>query len=80
MRKPPSLKDIKTGATEEYTYDFKQAGRILEAMDFLRQEAVKTHIPEIVTMVDASFRLLLTSYYCILRYEMTRLSGTDMVQ
>ena len=46
-------------------------------MDFLRQEAVKTRIPEIVTMVDASFRLLLTSYYCILRYEMTKLSGTD---
>ena len=80
MPKPPDLKEIKTGATEQYTYDFQQAERILEAMDFLRQEAVKTHIPEIVTMVDASFRLLLTSYYCILRYEMTRLSGTDLVQ
>jgi hypothetical protein len=80
MPEPPSLQEVKTGATEEYKYDFQQAERILEAMDFLRQEAVKTHIPEIVTMVDASFRLLLTSYYCILRYEMTRLSGTDLVQ
>jgi hypothetical protein len=80
MPEPPDLKGVKTAATEEYTYDFDQAEQILEAMDFLRQEAVKTRIPEIVTMVDASFRLLLTSYYCILRYEMTRLSGTDLVQ
>lgn len=80
MPEPPDLKEVKAAATEEYTYDFDQAEQILEAMDFLRQEAVKTRIPEIVTMVDASFRLLLTSYYCILRYEMTRLSGTDLVQ
>jgi len=80
MRSPPNLKELETNANEEYTYDFAQAGRILEAMDFLRKEAVNTRIPEIVTMIDASFRLLFTSYYCILRYEMTRLSGTDLVQ
>ena len=77
MPKPPDLKEIKTGATEQYTYDFPQAERILEAMDFLRQEAVKTRIPEVIAMVDASFRLLVTSYYCILRYEMTKLPGID---
>lgn len=77
MPKPPDLKEIQTAATEQYTYDFQQAERILEAMDFLRQEAVKTRIPEVIAMVDASFRLLVTSYHCILRYEMTKLPGTD---
>jgi hypothetical protein len=76
MPEPPSAKE-KTAANDEYTYDFHQAEQILEAMDFLRQEAVKTRIPEIIAMVDASFRLLVTSYYCILRYEMTKLPGTD---
>ena len=76
MPEPPSARQ-KTAANDEYTYDFFQAEQILEAMDFLRQEAVKTRIPEIIAMVDASFRLLVTSYYCILRYEMTKLPGTD---
>ena len=76
MPEPPSAKE-KTAANDEYTYDFVQAERILEAMDFLRQEAIKTRIPEIVTMVDALFRLLVTSYHCILRYELTKLPGTD---
>jgi hypothetical protein len=76
MPEPPSAKE-KTAANDEYSYDFVQAEQILEAMDFLRQEAVKTRIPEVIAMVDASFRLLVTSYYCILRYEMTKLPGTD---
>jgi hypothetical protein len=76
MPEPPSAKE-KTAANDEYTYDFVQAEQILEAMDFLREEAVKTRIPEVIAMVDASFRLLVTSYYCILRYEMTKLPGTD---
>ena len=76
MPEPPSAKE-KTAANDGYTYDFVQAEQILEAMDFLREEAVKTRIPEVIAMVDASFRLLVTSYYCILRYEMTKLPGTD---
>jgi hypothetical protein len=76
MPEPPSANE-KNAANDEYTYDFAQAEQILEAMDFLRQEAVRTRIPEIIAMVDASFRLLVTSYYCILRYEMTKLPGTD---
>ncbi len=76
MSEPPSAKE-NTAANDEYIYDFGQAEQILEAMDFLRQEAVKTRIPEVIAMVDASFRLLVTSYYCILRYEMTKLPGTD---
>ena len=76
MPEPPSPKE-KPAANDDYTYDFVQARQILEAMDFLREEAVKTRIPEIIAMVDASFRLLVTSYYCILRYEMTKLPGTD---
>lgn len=76
MPEPPKANE-KTAANDEYTYDFVKASQILEAMDFLRQEAVVTRIPEIISMVDASFRLLVTSYYCILRYEMTKLPGTD---
>lgn len=79
MREPPSLKEPTAAANDQYTYDFGQAEQILQAMDFLRQEAVKTRIPEVIAMVDASFRLLVTSYYCILRYEMTKLPGTDDV-
>ncbi len=76
MPKPRSAKK-KAEANDEYTYDFVKAGRILEAMDFLRQEAVKSRIPEIVSMVDASFQLLVTAYYCILRHEMAKLPPTD---
>ena len=62
------------------TYNFNKASEVLQAMDSLRGEAVKTGIEEIVAMVDASFQLLLTTYYGILRYEMTRLTGTGDVQ
>ena len=31
-------------------------------------------------MIDASFNLLVTTYYCILRYEMTKLAGNELVQ
>jgi hypothetical protein len=77
MPRRPKRKNAESGAKRKYTYDFEQAERILQAMDFLRKEAVKTRIPEIVTMVDSAFHLLLTSYYCILRYEMQKLPGTD---
>ena len=77
MPKPPSLEEIKRSATEEYSYDFGQASRILEAMDFLRKEAVNTRIPEIISMIDASFQLLLNTYYLILRYEAKHLPPVD---
>lgn len=77
MPKQPKRKDVRSGAKRKSTYDLEQAERIVQAMDFLRKEAVKTRIPEIVTMVDSTFQLLLNSYYCILRYEMQKLPGTD---
>jgi hypothetical protein len=77
MSELPSTPEPGSGAGENTEYDFEQASRILQAMDFLRKEAVKTRIPEIIDMVDATFRLLLTSYYCILRYEMRGLPGGD---
>ena len=80
MRKPPDLKKLKPCAGKPYKYDFAKAGQILEAMDFLRGEAVSTRIEEIVTMIDATHSLLITTYYCILRYEMTKLAGNEMVQ
>jgi len=80
MPKPPSLEEPGLRAGKEYKYDFAKASQILKAMDFLRGEAESTRIEEIVTMIDASFNLLVTTYYCILRYEMTKLAGNDMVQ
>lgn len=77
MPKRPKEKAVVSRPKRKYSYDFEQAERILQAMDFLRKEAVKTRIPEIVTMIDSTFHLLLTSYYCILRYEMQKLPGTD---
>ena len=77
MRKPPDLKKLESCTTGEYKYDFAQALRILEAMELLRKDAVNTRIPEIVTMIDAAHRILVTTYCSILRYEMTRLPGTD---
>jgi hypothetical protein len=71
-------RDLKEG--EPYEYDFAQAERILRALDFLRSEAVERNIEEIVAMVDANFRLLATTYYSILRHEMTTLAGNEMVQ
>jgi hypothetical protein len=72
----PSLKELQR-ANEECRYDFKQASQILEAMDLLRREAVKTRIPEMIEMIDATFRLLLTTYYCVMRYEMRGLPPSD---
>ena len=77
MSKRRKRRDTESGARGKYVYDLGQAERIVQAMDFLRKEAVKTRIPEIVTMVDSTFHLLLTSYYCILRYEMQKLPATD---
>ena len=77
MPKRPDKKELEAAAKGKYVYDFKQAERILQALDFLRKEAVATRIPEIVTMIDSTFQLMLTSYYCILRYEMEKLPGTE---
>ena len=64
-------------AKEDCAYDFAEAERVVNAMDRLRKQALLTGIPEIVTMVDATYRLLLTSYYSILRYEMEKLPPAD---
>ncbi len=77
MPKQPKRRAVESRPKAKYKYDFEQAERILQAMDFLRKEAVKTRIPEIVTMVDSTFHLLVTTYYCILRFEMQKLPGTD---
>ena len=58
-------------------YDFGQAEQILSALNYLRTEALKTGLTEIINMIDATFRLILTSYYCVLRLEMTSLPATD---
>ena len=65
---------------KDETYDFAKVSGVLQAMDLLRGEAVTNGVEEIVTMVDASFRLLLIAYESIVRYEMTRLTGTGTVQ
>ena len=80
MPKRPKRSAPQSRPKGKYTYDFEQAERILQAMDFLRKEAVKTRIPEIVTMVDSTFHLLLTTYYCILRFEAQKLPGVETVQ
>ena len=69
MTTAPDLKELETCVKREYKYDFEQAARVLQAMDGLRREAVRTRIPEIVTMVDSSFEVLRTTYECILRNE-----------
>ena len=77
MSKTLGLEELERCTNGNYKYDFAQASRVLEAMDAVRQEAVKTQIPEVVTMIDAACRLLVTTYYSILRYEMTKLPGAD---
>lgn len=64
------------GAPNEFAYDLAEAERVINAMDKLRQQAIVTGIPEIVTIVDSTFRLLVTTYYSILRYEMEKLPPT----
>ena len=65
---------------KDESYDFAKASEVLQAMDLLRGEAVTNGVEEIVTMIDASFRLLFIAYESIVRYEMTRLTGTGTVQ
>lgn len=60
-------------AGEGDTYDFVKAEQVLKAMDYLRREAVRTGIEEIVTVVDASFKVAVTAYCMIMRYEMSKL-------
>ena len=67
MPKPPKTKDRRSA--NENRCDFEQASRILSPMNFLRKEAVRTHIPEIVTMVDETFRIVVTTYHCIIRSD-----------
>jgi hypothetical protein len=80
MSETSDLKQREACGGEPYKYDFAQAERILKALDFLRSEAVERNVEEIVTMIDANFRLLTTTYYSIIRYEMTKLAGNEMVQ
>ena len=75
--KLPTVAPLERGCEGTPGYNFKHAERVLLAMNFLRKEAVRTNIDEIIKMIDATFRLILTSYYCVLRLEMTRLDGTD---
>jgi len=77
MPKQHDLKELERCTKVKYKYDFDEASRVLEAMDLLRKDAVNSRIPEIVTMIDAANRILVTTYCTILRYEMTRLPGTD---
>ena len=79
MPKRPDLKELERRTKGEYRYDLDQASRVLESMDVLRREAVKTRIPEVVTMIDAAHRILVTTYCSILRYEMTKLPATEDV-
>jgi hypothetical protein len=76
MSGAPDLKELEACVHGGYRYDFDQASRVLEGLDALRKDAAKAGIPEIVTVVDAAFRILLTSYYSIVRNEMTKLPGT----
>ena len=69
--------DRDPGAWERCDYNFDEAERVIKAMDRLRKQAVITGIPEIVTIVDATFALMLTAYHCIVRYEMEELPATD---
>ena len=67
MPKQPRTKTRRSA--NQNRYDFEQASRLLSALDFLRKEAVRTHIPEIVTMVDETFRIVVTTYHCIKRSD-----------
>ena len=80
MSERNDLKEPKMRDVASCPYDFARAARILEAMDFLRREAVKTNTPDVVAMVDATFNLLVTTCDCILRHERTTNAGNEMVQ
>lgn len=79
MPKRHDLKELERCTKGKYRYDLDQASRVLESMDVLREEAVKTRIPEVVTMIDAAHRILVTTYCSILRYEMTKLPAAEDV-
>ena len=77
MPKRPRTKTRRSA--NQNRYDFEQASRLLSALDFLRREAVRTHIPEIVTMVDETFRIVVTTYHCIKRSDkMPAIERLDM--
>ena len=50
---------------------------IVSAMDYLRTQALKTGIEEIVIIVESTFNILCAVYYCILRHDMMGLPPTE---
>lgn len=51
------------------TYDFEKIQNIVSALDFLRQEAANTGVEDIKTIVDSAFKMVLSAYTLVLRYE-----------
>jgi hypothetical protein len=50
---------------------------IVSAMDYLRTEALKTGMEEIVIIVESTFHIVCAAYYCILRRDMMGLPPSD---
>ena len=68
MQKPPDI---------DGTFDIERLEKIVRAMDYLGQEAAKTGVEEVATIVESTFRIICASYYCILRHDMMTLLAPD---
>lgn len=55
----------------EEEYDFEKIGQIVQAMDFLRAEAVKNGNRDISIIINSAFNLCFASYYLALRMQQT---------
>lgn len=72
MQKPPDKIIIK----DDDLNRLEHLGNVIEAMDFLRSEAKKSGVEEIIRLVDSTFEIIYTTYYTIVRYQMMSLPGS----
>jgi hypothetical protein len=71
-----SAGDLAEGADSGTTGPRNLEG-IVSAMDYLRTQALKTGMEEIVIIVESTFHIVCAAYYCILRHEMMGLPPSD---
>ena len=74
MREPPE------DTQGDETYDFEKMQHIVSALDFLRQEAANTGVDDIKTIVDSAFKMVLSAYTLVLRYECVNNPSPEQIQ
>jgi hypothetical protein len=75
MPKPPEIIPDNPEAI-----DFEKLENIVIALDFLRGCAATTGVDDIKTMIDSTFKLILSTYTVVLRYHCENDASPEKIQ